>query len=71
MTVLALGRPDSRADERAVELGLRSRRMADVAREFVEGLEGFLSAASLDLPDQATLGIALPGEGEAGAGAAR
>ena len=57
VTVLALGRPDSRADERVVELGLRSRRMSEVARDFVEGLEGFLRASALIVPDEATLGI--------------
>ena len=62
VTVLALGRPESRADERAVELGLRSRRMSDVARDYIDGLAGFLQAASLSLPDEATLGIALPVE---------
>ncbi len=62
VTVLALGRPESRADERAVELGLRSRRMAEVALEYCQGLDGFLAAASLSLPDEATLGIALPSE---------
>jgi 1,2-phenylacetyl-CoA epoxidase catalytic subunit len=60
VTLLALGRPDSRADERAVELGLRSRRMSEVAHDFFAGLEVFLRASSLTLPDEATLGIALP-----------
>ena len=64
VTVLALGRPESRADERVVELGLRSRRMSEVAREFVEGLEPFQAAAALELPDESRLGIALPVENE-------
>lgn len=60
LCLVALGRPDSHGDRRAVELGLRSRRVADIAAEFLAGLAPFLAATGLVVPDADALGVELP-----------
>ena len=60
VTLVALGRPDSPGDARAVELGLRSRRVARIVREYLDELGPFLARTGLALPEAATLGIELP-----------
>jgi 1,2-phenylacetyl-CoA epoxidase catalytic subunit len=62
LTVLALGRRDNARDARVVELGLRSRKMSDVARDFVESLDSFRARCGLGLPAAETLGIEMPAE---------
>jgi 1,2-phenylacetyl-CoA epoxidase catalytic subunit len=62
LTVLALGRPDNTRDARAVELGLRSRQMSDVAHDFVEGLEPLLQSCGIEMPAAEMLGIEMPPE---------
>lgn len=53
----AFGRPDTRGDERAVELGLRSRSSAAAAREYVERLKPFAERCGLRLPTVEALGL--------------
>lgn len=60
LCLVALGRPGSHGDARAVELGLRSRHAADIAAEFLAGLAPFLEATGLTVPDADTLGVELP-----------
>jgi len=60
LTLVAIGRPDSERDERAVELHLRSSHAGDVAGTFVEGLGPFMERAGLELPTAETLGIDMP-----------
>jgi hypothetical protein len=60
LCLVALGRPGSHGDQRAVELGLRSRRVADIAAEFLAGLAPFLAATGLVVPDADALGVDLP-----------
>jgi hypothetical protein len=60
LCLVALGRPGSHGDLRAVELGLRSRRVADIAAEFLAGLKPFFDATGLEVPDADTLGVDLP-----------
>jgi hypothetical protein len=60
LCLVALGRPGSHGDQRAVELGLRSRRVADSAAEFLAGLAPLLAATGLVVPDADALGVDLP-----------
>jgi hypothetical protein len=53
----AFGRPDTRGDERAVELGLRSRGSAAAARAYVERLKSFAQRCGLRLPSAEALGL--------------
>ena len=59
IALLALGRPGTRGDERAVALGLRSRTCAQAAGLFLEQLDPFISACHLELPDLESLGVVL------------
>jgi len=61
LCLVALGRPGSPGDARAVELGLRTRRVSDIAAEFLAGLGPFLEATGLVVPDADALGVELPG----------
>ena len=63
ITLLSLGRPDSAGDARALQLGLRSKSVAAIAREYLDGLAPFLAACHLVVPDAATLGLDLPSRG--------
>ena len=60
LTLLALGRPSSRGDERAVALRLRSRPVVQIVSDYLAGLAPFLAKTGLGSPDGATLGIELP-----------
>lgn len=60
LCLVALGRPGSPGDARAVELGLRTRRVADIAAEFLAGLAPFLEATGLVVPGAEVLGVELP-----------
>ena len=71
VALLALGRPDSKNDARAVELGLRSRPMTEIAREYVARVQAFLERCKLAMPDAATLGVELPAGASAGAARTR
>lgn len=64
LCLVALGRPGSHGDQRAVELGLRTRRVADITAEFLSGLKPFLDATGLVVPDAETLGVELPQSAE-------
>jgi 1,2-phenylacetyl-CoA epoxidase catalytic subunit len=57
VTLTAFGRPDTRADERAVELGLRARSSAEAAQDFVERLRPFVARLGLRLPAASDLGL--------------
>ncbi len=67
IALLAMGRPSSTGDARAVSLGLRARKVGDITREFLAELEPFRERCHLALPDAAALGVELPVQ----AGAAR
>jgi 1,2-phenylacetyl-CoA epoxidase catalytic subunit len=60
VTLLALGRPDSAGDARAVALGLRDKRVAEITSAYLASLAPFLRACQLTLPDAAALGVDLP-----------
>jgi len=60
IALLALGRPGTHGDRRAVELGLRSRSCADSVRTYLERIGGFMKACSLEMPDLAAAGVELP-----------
>lgn len=60
LCLLALGRPGSTGDARAVALGLRTRSVDAIASELLEGLEPFLAQTGLAIPDAETLGVGLP-----------
>lgn len=59
IALAAFGRPDTKNDERAVELGLRSRTAAAARREFVERLRPFVAACGLAFPPAEALGAEL------------
>lgn len=58
--LLALGRPGSPGDERAVALGLRRKRTAVIVREHLAELAPFVRRCGLVVPDAATLGLEMP-----------
>jgi hypothetical protein len=60
IALLALGRPGSKGDQRAVSLGLRNRSCAQATKIYLERLEPFMSACKLELPDLASAGVQLP-----------
>lgn len=60
ITLLSLGRPDSSGDARALQLKLRSKGIARIVREYLDGLAPFLAKCGLVMPDAATLGLELP-----------
>jgi hypothetical protein len=60
ITLLSLGRPDSAGDARALQLGLRSKGIARIVREYLDGLRPWLARSELVLPDAAALGLELP-----------
>jgi 1,2-phenylacetyl-CoA epoxidase catalytic subunit len=71
ITVLALGRPGTPGDARAIALGLRSKRCADSVREYVQELKPLIAACGLDMPDLAALGVELPSGANVAAGKTR
>lgn len=60
VSLLALGRPGTRGDHRAVELGLRSKHTADVVREFLDETEPLREQCGLRLPQVEGFGVQLP-----------
>jgi 1,2-phenylacetyl-CoA epoxidase catalytic subunit len=62
VALLSLGRPGSHGDARAVALKLRSRRVAEIVREFLAELQPFIARCHLALPDAAGLGLEFPAE---------
>jgi len=60
IALYALGRPGTPGDARAVALGLRTKRVADVVREFLRDVEPLIAGCKLAMPDLAALGIELP-----------
>jgi hypothetical protein len=56
----SLGRPGTRRDQRAVELGLRTQRVADSVREFLAGVGELAARCGLAIPPAETLAVELP-----------
>jgi 1,2-phenylacetyl-CoA epoxidase catalytic subunit len=56
IVLAAFGRPDTKNDERAVELGLRSRTAAESRQEYVERLKPFVAQCGLAFPATDALG---------------
>lgn len=59
-TLVALGRPGSRGDRRAVELQLRRRGAVEIAEDYLGRLDPIRISWSLAWPDPGKLGIELP-----------
>lgn len=57
IAVVAFGRPGSTGDSRAVALGLRSRRVADMVGRFLDELKPYLESTNLTVPSPASLGL--------------
>jgi hypothetical protein len=62
ISLVAMGRPGSKGDTRAVELGLRKTHVETIARSFLDELEPFRRRAHLAWPDASAIGIDFPGE---------
>jgi 1,2-phenylacetyl-CoA epoxidase catalytic subunit len=60
VTLLALGRPGSAGDARAVALGLRDKSVAEIVSTYLASLAPFLRACHLTMPDASALGVELP-----------
>jgi hypothetical protein len=60
ITLLALGRPGTPGDKRAIALKLRTKTCGHSVREYLDGLKALMSACHLQLPPAATLGVELP-----------
>ena len=58
--LLSLGRPRTTRDQRAVELGLRTQRAAEVVRGFLDDVEPLRVEAGLVMPSLDRLGVELP-----------
>jgi hypothetical protein len=59
--LLALGRPGTVGDRRALELGLRQRSCADSIRSYLEELGPLLEISGLELSELSESGLVLPG----------
>ncbi len=59
-TLVALGRPNSRGDRRAVELRLRERGIVAIAEDYLRRLTPIRERWHLELPAASRLGIELP-----------
>lgn len=57
IAVVAFGRPGSAGDQRAVALGLRSRKVADMVKRFQDELKPFVESFGLTMPAPGSLGI--------------
>jgi 1,2-phenylacetyl-CoA epoxidase catalytic subunit len=57
IAIVAFGRPGSPGDQRAVALGLRSRRVEDMVRRFQDELKPFVTGIGLAMPSPSSLGI--------------
>lgn len=62
ITILAMGRPGTKGDLRAFQLGLRKQKCAESVRAYVEELKPLMTACHLSLPSAASLGVELPAE---------
>ena len=62
VALLSFGRPHTRGDQRTVELGLRSRRSAEMVEEFLGEVGSFCERCGLTMPDGDALGLELPGD---------
>lgn len=60
IALFSLGRPGTKRDKRAVELGLRTRSVAEALRLYLRQLEEFMQGCGLRLPDFAGTGVELP-----------
>lgn len=60
IALLSLGRPGTRRDRRAVELGLRSKHAAEVVRDFLDDVEPLRRRCGLAMPALDGLGVELP-----------
>ena len=60
VTLLSLGRPGSAGDGRAVALGLRTKSVAQITREYVASLQPVLGRCGLTLPSADVLGLDAP-----------
>lgn len=60
IALLALGRPGSSGDARAVALGLRTRSCGEAIQIYLERLAPFMQACKLELPDLSAAGVLLP-----------
>jgi hypothetical protein len=56
----SLGRPGTKRDQRAVELGLRSKRVADSVREYLVEVEALAERCGLAIPSGEALAVELP-----------
>ena len=57
IAVVAFGRPGSPGDQRAVALGLRTRKVADMVKRFQDELKPFVESLGLTMPAPSSLGI--------------
>lgn len=62
ISLVAMGRPGSKGDTRAVELGLRKTHVETIARSFLDELEPFRRKCHLAWPDASAIGIEFPSE---------
>ncbi|MCC6405904.1 MAG: hypothetical protein IT453_01970 [Planctomycetes bacterium] len=62
ISMVAMGRPGSKGDTRAVELGLRKTHVETIARSFLAELEPFRQRCHLAWPDASAIGIEFPAE---------
>ena len=62
ISMVAMGRPGSKGDTRAVELGLRKTHVETIARSFLADLEPFRQRCRLAWPDASAIGIEFPAE---------
>lgn len=62
ISLRSFGRPGSERGKRAIELGLKSRDSAEVAKEYIAGLEPIMTACGLVFPSRNSLGLDLPAD---------
>lgn len=60
ITITAMGRPGTKGDERAFQLGLRKQRCADSLRQYHEELKPLMASCHLTMPSAAAMGVDLP-----------
>ncbi len=66
ITITAMGRPGTKGDERAFQLGLRKQRCAESLRQYVEELKPLMASCHLTMPSAAAMGVDLPKDLAAG-----
>ena len=62
ITLVAFGRANTVGDQRAMKLELRTKRVVDSLRAYLEELKSFVEACRLTMPNPTTLGIEMPAE---------